>query len=62
MTAAKPKKSKRGRPENPKYQETIRIDAPPEAVAKAIMQKAPEARNRIALSQEQQASLTGGVG
>ena len=42
MKAAKPKKAKRGRPENPKYQETVRIDAPPEAVAKAIMRKPPK--------------------
>ena len=37
-----PKKSKRGRPENPKYQELVRIDATPEAVAKAIMKRPPK--------------------
>ena len=42
MTTAKPSKSKRGRPENPKYQENIRIDAPPRDVAKAIMKKPPK--------------------
>ena len=36
MSTAKSKKAERGRPENPKYQETIRIDDPPEAVAKSI--------------------------
>ena len=45
MTTAKPKKAKRGRPENPKYQETVRIDAPPEAVAKAIMKKPPKSES-----------------
>ena len=42
MTTEKPKKLKRGRPENPKYQESIRIDAPPEAVAKSIMKRPPK--------------------
>ena len=42
MSTAKPKKPKRGRPENPKYQEAVRIDAPPDAVAKAIMRKTPK--------------------
>ena len=42
MTTAKAKKPKRGRPENPKYQETICIDAPPRVVAKAIMKKPPK--------------------
>jgi len=42
MTTAKPKKVKRGRPENPKYQETIRVDAPSEAVAKSIMKRPPK--------------------
>ena len=32
MTTAKPKTPKRGRPENPKYREEIRIDAPPRDV------------------------------
>ena len=45
MTTAKPKKPKRGRPENPKYQETLRIDAPPETVAKVIMKKPPKAES-----------------
>ncbi len=35
MTTAKPKKPKRGRPENPKYQETVHIDASPKDVARA---------------------------
>ena len=35
-------KPKRGRPENPKYQETVHIDAPPKDVAKAIMRKPPK--------------------
>ena len=39
MTTANPKESKRGRPENPKYQEPVHIDVPPREVAKAIMQK-----------------------
>ena len=43
MTTANPKKPKRGRPENPKYQETVHIDTPPEAVAKVIMRKPPKA-------------------
>ena len=42
MTTAKPKKPTRGRPENPKYQETVHIDAPPKDVAKAIMRRAPK--------------------
>ena len=42
MTTAKPKKPKRGRPENPKYQETVHIDASPATVAKAIMKKPPK--------------------
>ena len=38
-----PKKSaKRGRPENPKFQKPIHINAAPEAVAKAIMRKPPK--------------------
>ena len=37
MTTAEPKKTKHGRPENPKYQEEIRIDAPPRDVAKATV-------------------------
>lgn len=36
---AKSKKAKRGRRENPEYQETIRIDAPPEAVARSIVKR-----------------------
>jgi hypothetical protein len=39
MTTAKPKKAKRGRPENPKYQEAIRIDAPPEAISSAYFRQ-----------------------
>ena len=42
MTTAKPKKPKRGRPENPKYQETVHIDAAPKDVAKSIMRKPPK--------------------
>ena len=42
MKTAKPKPAKRGRPENPKYQETVRIDAPPETVAKSIMKRPPK--------------------
>ena len=45
MTTAKPKKPKRGRPENPKYQEPVQINAPPESVAKAIMRKPPKAES-----------------
>ena len=45
MKTAKPKTAKRGRPENPKYQETVHIDAPPEAVAKSIMRKPPKAES-----------------
>ena len=39
MSTARPKKPKRGRPENPKYQETVHIDASPKDVARAIMRK-----------------------
>ena len=42
MKTAKLKTAKRGRPENPKYQETVRIDAPPEAVTKSIMKRPPK--------------------
>ena len=38
-------KPKRGRPENPKYQETVHIDASPKDVTKAIMQKPPKPEN-----------------
>ena len=33
---------KRGRPENPKYQEPVQIDATPKNVARAIMRKPPK--------------------
>ena len=39
MTTDKPKKPRRGRPENPKYHETVHIDASPKDVARAIMRK-----------------------
>ena len=55
MTTANPKKPKRGRPENPKYQEPVHIDASPKDVARAIMRKP------VALPQGQ-APLTGWVG
>ena len=42
MTTAQPKKPKRGRPENPKYQKTVHIDAPPKDVARTIMRKPPK--------------------
>ena len=45
MTTAKPKKPKRGRPESPKYQETVHIDAAPKDVARAIMRKPPKAES-----------------
>ena len=45
MTTAKPKKAKRGHPENPKYQETIRIDAPPETVSKSMLKRPPKAES-----------------
>ena len=59
MTTAKPKKLKRGRPENPKYQENIHIDAPRRGESHHA--EDPEARSRMALHQEQ-APLTGGLG
>ena len=42
MTTEKPKKLKRGRPENPKYQDPVHIDASPKDVARAIMRKSPK--------------------
>ena len=44
MTNASPKKPKLGRRENSGYQENIRIDALPESVAKAIMQKSQSSK------------------
>ncbi len=45
MSTAKPKKPKRGRPENPKYQEAVHIDASPKDVARAIMRKPPKTQS-----------------